>query len=192
MWAKQKGFTIVELLIVIVVIGILAAITMVAFTSAQARADNTRTAQAISQFTKIISTYASEHGVYPTNVVPPATPPSVAWTCLPYTPSTCGSSSNTPSSCFGLNTTGMNSAFIAELKRVASPLPAVSERSIACSATQTFQGALINVFNTGKSARLHFVQLGDVECPSIGGTSAMAKSFSADATRCSVELPTLN
>ena len=42
MWAKQKqyGFTIVELLIVIVVIAILAAITIVAFTNLQRRAVN--------------------------------------------------------------------------------------------------------------------------------------------------------
>ena len=44
MWARQKqsGFTIVELLIVIVVIGILAAITIVAYNGVQARANDTR------------------------------------------------------------------------------------------------------------------------------------------------------
>jgi prepilin-type N-terminal cleavage/methylation domain-containing protein len=42
MWAKQKGFTIVELLIVIVVIGILAAITMVAYGSMQQRARDSK------------------------------------------------------------------------------------------------------------------------------------------------------
>lgn len=40
MWAKQKGFTIVELLIVIVVIGILAAIVIVAFNGVQNRAND--------------------------------------------------------------------------------------------------------------------------------------------------------
>jgi general secretion pathway protein G len=37
-WSKQDGFTIVELLIVIVVIGILAAITIVAYNGIQQRA----------------------------------------------------------------------------------------------------------------------------------------------------------
>ena len=40
---KRTGFTIVELLIVIVVIGILAAITIVAFNGIQTRAKNTQT-----------------------------------------------------------------------------------------------------------------------------------------------------
>jgi len=47
-WAKQTGFTIVELLIVIVVIGILAAITIVAFNGVQ---DKARTAAVQSDMT---------------------------------------------------------------------------------------------------------------------------------------------
>ncbi|MCD8561495.1 prepilin-type N-terminal cleavage/methylation domain-containing protein [Candidatus Saccharibacteria bacterium] len=53
-WAKQKAFTIVELLIVIVVIAILAAITIVAYTGIQDRAKASAAQAAAKQaFTKI-------------------------------------------------------------------------------------------------------------------------------------------
>ena len=42
MWAKQKGFTLVELLVVIVVIGILAGISTVSYNGAQQRARDTK------------------------------------------------------------------------------------------------------------------------------------------------------
>lgn len=70
MWAKNKqysGFTIVELLIVIVVIGILAAITIVAYNGVQNKA---RTSAATSQLTqaaqKIAVWQVDNPGLYPT------------------------------------------------------------------------------------------------------------------------------
>ena len=59
------GFTIVELLIVIVVIGILAAITIVAYNSIQTRArDNVRKAD-IANLAKGIELYYAANGNYP-------------------------------------------------------------------------------------------------------------------------------
>lgn len=51
---NRKGFTIVELLIVIVVIGILAAITVVAFNGVQTRAQESKIKSDISQLKKAI------------------------------------------------------------------------------------------------------------------------------------------
>lgn len=64
---NQKGFTIVELLIVIVVIAILAAISIVAYTGIQNRA-RTSTAQTIAkEFANKAEIYAADHdGRYPT------------------------------------------------------------------------------------------------------------------------------
>ena len=62
---KQKGFTIVELLIVIVVIGILAAITIVAYNGIQQRArDATRTSD-IAAIQKALEMYRADNGAYP-------------------------------------------------------------------------------------------------------------------------------
>ena len=62
---KQTGFTIVELLIVIVVIGILAAITMVAYSNVTNRAKDSQTDSSVSQMKKLIEMYMADNGVYP-------------------------------------------------------------------------------------------------------------------------------
>lgn len=59
---KTNGFTIVELLIVIVVIAILAAITIVAYNGIQARARDTRRANDIAQIKKALLAYDAVHG----------------------------------------------------------------------------------------------------------------------------------
>lgn len=63
---KPTGFTIVELLIVIVVIGILAAITIVAFNGIQQRARNTQTINGATAYHKAILQYATLTNSYPT------------------------------------------------------------------------------------------------------------------------------
>ena len=65
-WARQTGFTIVELLIVIVVIAILAAITIVAFNGIQSRSRNAKTVSAVSAWAKAMQLYKTENGGYPT------------------------------------------------------------------------------------------------------------------------------
>lgn len=69
-WArKQTGFTIVELLIVIVVIAILAAITIVAFNGIQDRAKASAAQSAASQATKKVMAYAIDNAdQYPANL----------------------------------------------------------------------------------------------------------------------------
>lgn len=64
----QKGFTIVELLIVIVVIGILAAIVIVAFNGVQARANTTAAKSAASTVQKKAEAYNSVNTAYPTSL----------------------------------------------------------------------------------------------------------------------------
>lgn len=61
----QQGFTIVELLIVIVIIGILAAITIVAFNGSQARARDSARIAKIKSIAKAIELYNTDNGRYP-------------------------------------------------------------------------------------------------------------------------------
>ena len=63
---QSAGFTIVELLIVIVIIAILAAITIVAFNGVQNRAENSKTITAVNAYKKALHQYGLENGSYPT------------------------------------------------------------------------------------------------------------------------------
>tara|TARA_B100001250_G_scaffold101066_1_gene84985 strand:- start:232 stop:714 length:483 start_codon:yes stop_codon:yes gene_type:complete len=62
---KQSGFTIVELLIVVVVIGILAAIVIVAYNGIQDSARATAKISDIKTMQKAIELYYAKNGTYP-------------------------------------------------------------------------------------------------------------------------------
>lgn len=62
---NSQGFTIVELLIVIVVIAILAAITIAAYNGITTQANNSKTAAVVQAYKKALIQYATEKGSYP-------------------------------------------------------------------------------------------------------------------------------
>lgn len=66
--SRTRGFTIVELLIVIVVIAILAAITIVAYNGIQARAKNDQMVSSVRAYYQAFQNYANDNaGNYPTS-----------------------------------------------------------------------------------------------------------------------------
>lgn len=64
---SKQGFTIVELLIVIVVIAILAAISVVAYTGIQNRAYDTTVKSDLRNVASTLQQYFAIHGTYPTH-----------------------------------------------------------------------------------------------------------------------------
>lgn len=64
--SKQEGFTIVELLIVIVVIGILAGLVITTFTGIQQKARNTERETDIKALHGQLEAYNAQNGKYPT------------------------------------------------------------------------------------------------------------------------------
>lgn len=63
---KNKGFTIVELLIVIVVIGILATLVIVTFTGIQQKARNSQRQTDINAVDSHVEAFYAQYGFYPT------------------------------------------------------------------------------------------------------------------------------
>lgn len=63
---SRKGFTIVELLIVIVVIAILASITVVGYSGIRASAEKTKTVSTARSYIQALSAYQLSEGAYPT------------------------------------------------------------------------------------------------------------------------------
>jgi prepilin-type N-terminal cleavage/methylation domain-containing protein len=85
-WAqKRTGFTIVELLIVVVVIAILAAITTVAYAGIRERALTTKVQSELSQANKAVAAYAVIHGGQYPNSLADTDAPSGGDTTFQYT-----------------------------------------------------------------------------------------------------------
>jgi prepilin-type N-terminal cleavage/methylation domain-containing protein len=66
--SQRRGFTIVELLIVIVVIGILAALTIVAYNGIQGRAIASTLQSDLDSASKQLKLYQVDHSAYPTSI----------------------------------------------------------------------------------------------------------------------------
>lgn len=65
-----RGFTIVELLIVVVIIAILASITVVAYNGVQARALNAKVISSVNSSLKLLTMYYNEHSAWPEEPAP--------------------------------------------------------------------------------------------------------------------------
>ena len=62
---KQKGFTLVELLIVIIIIGILATLVIVTFTGVQAKARDSKRQTDINAIDSHVEAFYAQYGFYP-------------------------------------------------------------------------------------------------------------------------------
>ena len=63
---KQKGFTLVELLIVIIIIGILATLVIVTFTGVQQKARDSKRQTDLNALDSHVEAFYAQYGFYPT------------------------------------------------------------------------------------------------------------------------------
>jgi prepilin-type N-terminal cleavage/methylation domain-containing protein len=161
-WAKkQTGFTIVELLIVIVVIAILAAITIIAYNGIQQRARITQQTAAVAQYAKAYSLYVNEKGTSPyTNN---SNPTNMVACVFPYP---------------DCNDAGRNVALGTELAANIAPYLRASPKYNAkiavnyANLTPSFTGIYLYVIFDAPN----------IDCPSIGSLNTINKTALGDGT----------
>lgn len=172
---RRGGFTIVELLIVIVVIAILAAISIVSYTGIQQRANNTVTLEATAQLVKAYGLYAAENGSLPTGsgCIGERYPGN---TCL---------SQNGASACFGLGGSGVSESLHSALKPyTGGSVPMPSTQRVACGGT-TYSGLYVWYNAANQRSTVVSILGGDVACPAMSpNVTSQAKVLEGSATRC--------
>lgn len=158
---KQTGFTIVELLIVVVVIAILAAITIVAYNGIQQRATNNQITAAARTYKQAFSLYVAQNGQLP----PVSSGVSLNY-CLNHSVATCVNAGAAPS--WSRDSTSLEPA----LQTVTTPLPTINFSSSTYSSADSnmgyipYRGGTTNPQLDGtNSAFLIYILEGYVDCP---------------------------
>lgn len=200
----QFGFTIVELLIVVVVISILASVTVVAYSGIRTRAQNVQTVSAVSQWAKALIAYATVNGDYPYTGDRSQVPPYVDtqaiiadnFPCLgAYPGDVCASVNNVSS--FGAGHAYVNPAWNNLIKaQVGGALPQPSQNDIIING-QPHRGAFINIvgYATGAAAAgvgpgiAYYLDGKDTNCTPIGGGVMQPIVRGDNGVRCSLMLP---
>ena len=168
----KSGFTIVELLIVIVVIGILAAITIVAYNGFQTRAKNTKTITAAATWVKAIKLYNADTGAWPT------------------TDSCFGTPTTYPGSglCWNSASFYVNTAFTSALSPYMSGLPEPDTTS-ADSTLPDRRGAFYD-YNSDTDVTMYVMLIGVSSCPEIGGAKYQSTAAASPGRWCNYNLRT--
>jgi|TARA_B100001250_G_scaffold386898_1_gene383819 prepilin-type N-terminal cleavage/methylation domain-containing protein len=172
MWATRKhsGFTIVELLIVVVVIGILAAIVIVAYNGITTQAKNTKTISAVNTWVKALRLYEVDKGGLPnTN------------SCLGTTSTYSGDGY-----CWDGTSWDVKTSFLNMMDPYISSYPEPDTTSI--HETQPRRGAFYQYLSSNGKHYIRVMLAGTSECPSLNAGPLDNSSVNANGIWCSYAL----
>lgn len=165
-----SGFTIVELLIVIVVIGILAAIVIVAYNGIQTQANNTKTMSAVESWAKAIKLYEVKNNGLPS-----------IESCL-------GSPTTYPDNgyCWDGTYWDVKSTFLTAMDPFISTYPEPSVGQISSSNLQR-RGAFYHIDGAGVHA-IRVMLTGVSSCPASSAGQLHASSANSNGMWCEYRL----
>ncbi len=178
---NRRGFTIVELLIVIVVIGILAAIVIVAYNGIQQRANNTATIESISAYGRVLQSYATQNGTYPI---------AVNYPCLGPNGVQCANVTDGTTVCNGTGATAYSATFDSAVRTIASSIPGPSSQTISCNGKQ-YAGGYYNSSADGKSSHITYFLANTTNCGAPGGVAVSSTYGFSGGIECYSDLPGL-
>lgn len=151
---SRSGFTVIELLIVIVIIGLLAGGIFLAYTGLQNRAENTKTLQGTKEFIKIMMAYKAQNNDLPNDS-------SSEYICLGEGYGIAGCVTNTYGNPVGVQSNPFNT----EIKKVVKALPSLSTKLLTMDNGQKVAGTYFHYAT--KSVAYHLA--GANQACSIGG-----------------------
>ena len=167
---SKRGFTIVELLIVIVVVAIFAAISIVSYNGIQQRTNNTAIINAASQSLKVIEAYIATYGSYPST--------ASGYRCIT-TQSGCATNVQPPDSVFTAN--------MAMIGTLPASIPKSSDNRYGLA----YEYNATTVINgVSQPARLRYWLFGiDQQCGLSGVQGYNGNDMSTSKTLCIVTIP---
>ena len=151
---SARGFTIVELLIVIVIIAILAVIGILSYNGIQTRAKNTKTINATTAWIKALKLYHAQEGSWPTTN-----------SCFG-APTTYSGSGG---SCFTSSTWVVNPTFMNQVQPFINGTPEPDVTDIASGGSGApKRGSFYQANGSGSNQYIWMMQQGVSTCPDIG------------------------
>ena len=186
--ARTGGFTIVELLIVIVVIGILAAIVIIAYTGVQNKAVNANLLVAFDANYKTLVSYGQVNNGYPQPTDVAASPDGNKWICLEE-PANLPATSTFGSGICAINAYGSVSTVVnTALKTVVNKLPSVANYTVSVpSAGFAVRGIFLAYPSGGQPPQMLYYVFGNQTC----GRGTANFLSASNVTQCYVTLPSL-
>jgi len=189
MSSHSRGFTIVELLIVIVIIGILASLVIVSYRGSQQKATNLQSISVVSHYIKAILLYELANDKYPE---PSAGAQSFSCLGNGYPGNICANVNGAPpANCGGFGTVASQPWFNDAVKpHLDNKTPTVSTQTIKCNAMD-LRGAYYfsNWPNVGLNATVFYYLKGDVSCGSPNGLPLTRTLLTPTTTYCYLTLP---